>query len=105
MEDVCTLANSCPDLPPVVRVMYLFPAFRQNATIDALGTRNKWLAAGGWQFFPQANGKYLISYREVWCKKISINFIETFHRLEVNSTILLLTRRLAQGYRWTQRSP
>ena len=50
---VC-LPDSCPDFPPVVGVMYsMFPGFRQNATTP-WGTRNRWLAAGEWQFFPPA---------------------------------------------------
>ena len=70
---------------------------------DALGNK-KQVAGSGWQFLPPSdtdekipffNGKY---HREYMVPgKVSIDFINTFDRLGVNYTILLLTSILVQS--------
>lgn len=44
------------------------------------------------------NGNIISATVDMWCQTISIHFINTFDRLKVNSTILMLTRSLVQEF-------
>ena len=111
LDNVCMLASVVPRFP--------FRGWSEVLLVSCLSTKcndalwkEKQMAGSRWLAVLSSNHTYvctckivvfqrqeniLLGTENIWCKNISIHFIETFYRLQVNSTIFLLTRSLVHA--------